>query len=1234
MQTDKSIMPTTVVPGKPLDYRAMFDADSYLDINTDVRDSDADPFEHYRNFGYAEGRVPAPWFAPMWYKGLYLRNDLEDHGQKVDPFLHFCTIGNLLGLSPNPVAEQLAVAKAHELFDAEFYLQTNDDVAQSGADPWEHFVQDGWLEGRNPAPWFDLVWYFGEYIGPEVARHAPQPAVTSNGFLHYALLGKERGYRTQPPVPVAAPVGPDFTPAPVLEVKSLSLEAYLLRQAGPAEANLTDLLMSEDLDAKVALLNRSHMFNSDHYRKTSGLSGPRVDLIRHYLTEGAGKGLDPSPEFGGAFYASRYKTMPKATTDLAYSTDQAPLLHYLAVGVAKGFYPNAQIASLEIEVIRASGTFASEHYFKALKRRPILGDPIADYAFYGHLEGAEPRQGFDGKFVRSVYTNLAGEPVHAPLAHYLRNADRCWVFANTAEMRHEAALIRECPLFDADYYSEVAGIDPAEVDPAEHFAVVGVRNGFATSNGFDTEYYLTRYHDIGVARVNPLLHFYNFGRAEGRVAMPDVGTIADVARANHDPDRKTVLVFTHEASRTGAPIVALNVARKLAEDHNVIVWIGQADGPLTKEFGAAAVQVISGWGNVSTMTKMLIDLRERVGCRLAYVNSVVCNTAIAPLNRAGIASVSLIHEFATYVYPAGTLSRMALFSDVVVFPARMVQEACEQEMARMGISHLPKFMKIRPQGHNAAHAGKANLTREQISHQLNLEAGHPRQRVLFGAGQVQPRKGLDLFLQAAQQLLARGEYDWRFVWVGSGYDPAGDMNHSVYLAHQIKESGLSKHFSLFDEQISLEPFWEIADIFFLSSRLDPFPNVALDAFERHIPVICFEGGTGIGELEAEFPFAVRSVGFANPMAAADAITSLAGTQDLTAQAFAGAQGQALTRALSFDSYVADLKRFGHEAEQHREAVSQLAEDLKLYARSDISRAVRLVPATLRLNFFADETTDRHTLSTHLLDQSLALPVRLETDAKVVERLVPDTGVCGAAFGRAPGQLPPPEHLIHLHFNDAQLADLLFDPKSWTNRPLALSTLIITVSDRKVALALRSKIPNRAHLVEEPFADSFESLMHVADRPLADLVDGAVNSASLSAQTLTHCAVTPLSRPGERRLVARTTLDCLAALTSSATFDCLAQQSDVAAVVPLQLREDATAAVRSAFGQPLPKVHPPAFIGTFRREDLGRIKDQWYTRYLNGSMGLTVAERTALAALMFSMDVEERGRRILPTLELL
>ncbi len=57
--------------------------------------------------------------------------------------------------------------------------------------------------------------------------------------------------------------------------------------------------------------------------------------------------------------------------------------------------------------------------------------------------------------------------------------------------------------------------------------------------------------------------------------------------------------------------------------------------------------------------------------------------------------------------------------------------------------------------------------------------------------------------------------------------------------------------SIVDAIPDLEPIYRLADLFLLSSRLDPLPNVAIDAALRGIPVVCFEGATGIADLLAQ-----------------------------------------------------------------------------------------------------------------------------------------------------------------------------------------------------------------------------------------------------------------------------------------------------------------------------------------------------------------------------------------------
>lgn len=75
------------------------------------------------------------------------------------------------------------------LFDGEWYLRVNADVACAGIDPLYHYVRHGDEEGRAPMPLFDPVYY---------RAHAGATARGCNALLHYAWVGRYRKVPTSP----------------------------------------------------------------------------------------------------------------------------------------------------------------------------------------------------------------------------------------------------------------------------------------------------------------------------------------------------------------------------------------------------------------------------------------------------------------------------------------------------------------------------------------------------------------------------------------------------------------------------------------------------------------------------------------------------------------------------------------------------------------------------------------------------------------------------------------------------------------------------------------------------------------------------------------------------------------------------------------------------------------------------------------------------------------------------
>ncbi len=68
-------------------------------------------------------------------------------------------------LRPGPIAKRRQIKMDSQLiaqsglFDVDWYLSQNPEVATHGVDPIAHYLKHGALEGRDPSPTFSSQWY-------------------------------------------------------------------------------------------------------------------------------------------------------------------------------------------------------------------------------------------------------------------------------------------------------------------------------------------------------------------------------------------------------------------------------------------------------------------------------------------------------------------------------------------------------------------------------------------------------------------------------------------------------------------------------------------------------------------------------------------------------------------------------------------------------------------------------------------------------------------------------------------------------------------------------------------------------------------------------------------------------------------------------------------------------------------------------------------------------------------
>tara|TARA_R110001583_G_scaffold195389_1_gene372644 strand:+ start:47 stop:3106 length:3060 start_codon:yes stop_codon:yes gene_type:complete len=441
---------------------------------------------------------------------------------------------------------------------------------------------------------------------------------------------------------------------------------------------------------------------------------------------------------------------------------------------------------------------------------------------------------------------------------------------------------------------------------------------------FDPGLYLSIYPDIRLAKVNPLDHFLFHGRQEGRMGWLSPDDYITEGGREYQSDLKTLLLVSHDASATGAPVVALEIAKRLAQKHNIITVILR-DGVLRESFAEAGVCYLQApaMNNPGIMRLILQHLMRKYQPDAALLNSVESYSCLAAAASLGLPTVSLLHEFAEYTRPSGKMGRTLIASDIAVYPAQSLKESGLRELHEMWASKMvPNSIQIQPQGYLGFN-GKAQKDNDWSLRQLlKLE---DEAIVIAGAGHVQPRKGVDWFLETCyyfKQLLqkrgdARAE-KLQFVWLGDGFH-IDDIQVSIWLQTFMQKTGIRDQCyfpgAVDDVQIALAE----ADIYLLTSRLDPFPNVAIDALQADCGMGTFDGSSGIADFLVEKKARAVTAPYGDTHELAQ---QLADNLDILLERD-GRNLEICKRHLSFERYVEQIELTLEDAAQRQRDIQQV-----------------------------------------------------------------------------------------------------------------------------------------------------------------------------------------------------------------------------------------------------------------------------------------------------------------------
>lgn len=149
----------------------LFDPAYYLSANGIRLAAGESALGHYVTQGRHAGLSPHSIFDLNWIDGTFPQMD-----SRFD-LVEFICNPTLYGFSPTP------------LFDRDYYLGRNGDVAASGSNAFIHYVLHGHLEGRAPNRWFEDAWY---------RANNKTASRTVAGLVDYAERGRSRSHQPHP----------------------------------------------------------------------------------------------------------------------------------------------------------------------------------------------------------------------------------------------------------------------------------------------------------------------------------------------------------------------------------------------------------------------------------------------------------------------------------------------------------------------------------------------------------------------------------------------------------------------------------------------------------------------------------------------------------------------------------------------------------------------------------------------------------------------------------------------------------------------------------------------------------------------------------------------------------------------------------------------------------------------------------------------------------------------------
>ena len=316
-----------------------------------------------------------------------------------------------------------------------------------------------------------------------------------------------------------------------------------------------------------------------------------------------------------------------------------------------------------------------------------------------------------------------------------------------------------------------------------------------------------------------------------------------------------VLFIGHDASRTGAPLLLLELMKWLIANSTVKPSLLLKRGGEIESHYRGIVpttcytdernklnrgihwSVLRKLRLSNTRQPNLAKLFPREQYPVVYANTIdTCDMAMQ-LVGVGRRLVHHIHELSYVTESFGAteiLKKAVCKTDFYIAGSYAVRDFLSTEI---GVPDA-KIHVIHEFPIAAGQNDRQNATRQAVRCHLGISDDA---FVIGMCGVPGWRKGTDIFVQLAMFVNKLGAAKCHFVWLG------GDSHSHREALHDVAQLGLQDVCHFLTAALNPEPYFGAFDLFALTSREDPFPIAMLEAAVSGLPIVCFAHAGGAPE---------------------------------------------------------------------------------------------------------------------------------------------------------------------------------------------------------------------------------------------------------------------------------------------------------------------------------------------------------------------------------------------------